>query len=383
MGSFERRGRRVGLVLAAALVVACGGNGGHGTSGTGAGGSGAGGAGGSVANGCGPSNVDACEYPSAGLSFDVREGIDVTDPVTGRVLPLLVRVPKGPGPFPAIVWSHGGAFNATGHRLLKTWGETMAAHGYAGIHIAHVPLTAETGAAMCTVGSVPAAECVPPSDEDATGYIALVKSRDVVAVLDALPMLSDASVKAGGPAIDLDRIAVAGWSGGARAPIVTYGAVFYPSPSAPKMSMSHPLPKASVALSPMAPGYAGFFDEGTDDTWQHMRGPVFMGTGDNDLKPAKPDLTGADRRIAFEKQPADGSRWLLYSKLAPGVGAHGTYNLDDVGSNDERLSRLSRALQSGVRAFLDAKLKGDAKAEQWLASTNAAVLAGEAEWVHK
>jgi len=339
---------------------------------------------GSGADACSSSNLDACEYPSRDLAVEEREGFSVTDPVTGRELPLLARVPEGPGPFPVVVYSHGGGFTDTGHRQSDAWGSTIAGHGYAVIHIAHIAPDAESGAALCAIGSVPAAECVlSGDDEDASGMVALVKTRDVIAVLDALPKLSDASVAAGGPSIDLDRVAVAGWSAGSRAPLITHGAVFLPSPSAPPLSMSHPLPKAAVAFSPMGPGYAGFFDTGDANTWQGMRGPVLMVTGDNDTKPSKPDLEGADRRVAFEKQPADGTRWLLYSNLPPGVGAHATYNLEDLGSSDERLSRISRAMRSSVLAFLDAHLNGDAGAAQWLSGGHAGVLAGEAEWVHK
>ena len=332
---------------------------------------------------CSSTNVDACEYPSRGLSFTVRQGLSVTDALTGRELLLLARVPDGPGPFPVVVWSHGGGFNAAGHQNSVEWGEALAHHGYAVIHIAHIPLTAESAQAFCDLGKVPPAECgTSGGDEDATGLVALVKTRDVITVLDALPSLSDASVKAGGPAIDLTRVVVAGWSAGSRAPVVTHGAVFLPSPSAPAMTMTHSLPVAAVALSPMGPGYAGFFDDGTSNTWQNMRGPVLMLTGDNDIKPSKPELTGADRRIAFEKQPADGSRWLLYSHLPPGVGSHPTFNLEDQSSSDERLSRLSRALRSSVYAFLDARVSGDAAAQAWLDGDDAKILAGDADWVH-
>lgn len=225
------------------------------------------------------------------------------------------------------------------------------------------------------------AECVP-GEEDANGLVALVKTLDVTAVLDALPMLSAGSVQMGGPAIDLDRVAVAGWSAGALARPITMGAVFLPSASAPPFSLPHPLPVAALGLSPIGPGYGGFFDDGTDSTWDDVRGPFFVGTGDNDLKTTKPDLTGANRRIAFDKQPADGTRWMLYSHLPGGVGAHGTYNLEMLGDPDERIDRLSRALRSSALAFLDANVKGDAAAQAWLDSDNAKVLAGDAEWVH-
>jgi dienelactone hydrolase len=371
------------LTFAALLLtftVACGG-GGDGGGGGGAGGE-AGGTGGTSA--CGEADLGACEYESQGLSVTVREGFSVTDAITGRELPLLARIPEGSGPFPVVVWSHGGGFNQGGQRFSPEWGDALASHGYVVIHIAHIPVTPESGAAFCELGAIPPGECsAAETEEDTTGLLALVKTRDTIAVLDALPDLSAASVDMGGPAIDLERVAIAGWSAGARAPIVTHGAVFLPSPSAPALSMTHPLPKAAIALSPMGPGYAGFFDEPSSNTWEAMRGPVLVATGNNDIKPDKPDVSGEDRRLAFERQPADGSRWLLFSTLEPQVGGHSTYNLEDLESSDERLARLSLSLRSSALAFLDANLKGDEAAQAWLASQNAQTLAGAAEWAHR
>jgi hypothetical protein len=332
---------------------------------------------------CSANQVEACDYPSRGLAFTVRQGFTVTDPLTGRVLPLLARIPDMAGPVPVVIWSHGGGFNETGHQQAVGWGETLAMHGYAVVHIAHVGLDATALTALCTMASVPSNECAPAADVDATGLVALVKTQDTIAVLDQLATLSDTSVGLGGPAIDLGRVAVAGWSAGSRAPLVTHGAVFYPSPSAAKLSLSHALPKAAIALSPISPGYAGFFEEAGDDTWVHTRGPVLTMTGENDLKQTKPDLTGAGRRRAYELQPADGQRWLLYSTLPQDVGEHGSYNLDDRESADARLRMLSRALQASARAFLDASLLADADAMAWLASGNGATLAGEATWGHR
>lgn len=333
---------------------------------------------------CSETKLEACAYPARKVAVTELVVPPLTDPMTGRVLALLARIPKGEGPMPLVIWSHGGGFNDKGHLLADTWGKALSTHGYAVLHVAHSSLDAETGKKLCEIGGVPANECgAETGEEDTTGVIALVKARDVIAVLDALPALSKASVDAGNRPIDLDRVAVAGWSAGSRAPLITHGAVFYPSPSAKVLSMAHPLPVAAVALSPIGPGYAGFFDEGSSSTWSPTRGPIFIGTGDNDIKADKPDLLGKDRRIAYEKQPADGKRWMLYSKLPVGVGAHGSYDLGDIDSKDERLARLSAALLSSVRAFLDANVLGDPAAKAWLSTANAATLAGEADWEHK
>lgn len=326
-----------------------------------------------------------CEYPSRGLAIVERAGIAITDPDTGRELPLLARIPVTPGPVPLVIWSHGGGLQATGQQLSARWGDTFAAHGYAVIHIGHAPLTVETGLAVCEIAGIAVEDCEPASsDEDANGILALVKGLDVIAVLDALPGLSEASVEQGGPAIDLDRVAVAGWSGGARGPQATMGMRLEPLPGMDPMSLEHPRPAAAIALSPAGVGFGGFFDHGDDDSsWSTMRGPVLVMTGENDVKPEKPELTGANRRQAFDRMPADGQRHLLYSTLPVGVGGHGTFNLEDGDGEDQRVVSLTLALASAARAFLDASLLDDDAAAEWLASGRAQALAGEASWENR
>lgn len=329
----------------------------------------------------------ACEYPSKGLSVSMSPDFMVTDEATGRVLPMRADIPSGAGPFPVVIWSHGGGFSDTGHHQSTQWGATLAAQGYVVLHIAHVPPTAETGANVCAIAGIPVADCAPPANPDDvadSGFIALFKTLDVVAVLDELQAISDLSVSKGMAALDLTKVAVAGWSAGSRAPLVTMGAKFYPVENSPApFSAPHPLPAAIVALSPIGPGYGGFFESATDDSWRGTRGPTLVCTGAMDLKASKPDLTGEDRRRAYEDQPADGTRWLLYSNLQKGQGGHPTFNLEDLDSPDPAVAAFSRSLSSTVRAYLDANLLGDEAATAWMASDNAKTIAGDVDWEHK
>ncbi|MCB9736882.1 MAG: hypothetical protein H6745_30240 [Deltaproteobacteria bacterium] len=335
-----------------------------------------------AAVGCSEGDPDACDYPSRGLTFTVRQGYSVEDPVTGRSLPILARVPEGPGPFPVIVWSHGGGFLAAGQLQGVEWGTLLASHGFVVIHVAHVPPTADTGLAACELAEVPAGECLPSSgDEDANGLIALIKTLDLSAVLAKLPALSAWSVDNGGPAMDLEHVAVAGWSAGSRGPTVLRGAEIFPSPGAPRFTRPIAPIAAVMMLSPTGPGFGGYFDDGAGDTsWDALLAPTLMITGANDVKPTKPGLNGPVRRVGFDAQPADGDRFLLYSDLPVGVGGHPTFNLEDAASSDARLVRLSRAISATALAYFDAELRDDAAARAWLATDNARVLAGDASW---
>jgi dienelactone hydrolase len=331
---------------------------------------------------CTAADLAKCDYAERSLKATEREGINVQEPTTGRVLPILARIPQGAGPFPVVLWSHGGEFNENGHRLSRDWGAAIAAQGYVVLHTGHVPLQADAARAVCTVASIPTSECTPGTAPNGESPLAaMVRALDHIAVLDRLKALSDESVARGGPALDLKRVATAGWSGGSRGQMLLLGAKVRPSATAPPFGRPDARVVAAVTLSPSGPGFGtGFFDDGSATSWTSMRGPVFMGTGQNDVQPDKPEIDGPNRSFAFTAQPGDGSRRFLYSNLPIGVGGHTTYGLGDATSTDARLARFSRALRSAVLAFLDANVRGDAAAKAWLATDNAKVLAGDVDW---
>lgn len=326
----------------------------------------------------------ACAYPSKGLTSQEIDGYSVDEPVTGRSLPLRARVPEGEGPFPVVIWSHGGGLNNSGHTQSGAWGKHVASHGYVVLHLAHTESDPTSRQAACEAAKVPLAECgdADKGDDDDL-LLAVFRALDTVAVLDALPKLSKWSTDKGGPALDLDRIALAGWSGGSRGPAVLMGATTQPSQTGPTFGLDDPRVKAGLQLSPTGPGFGGFYDEGGKTSWDTTRGPVLLMTGENDVKPNKPGLNGPVRRFPFSAMPQDGARWLLYSNLPVGVGEHGTYNLDSANSSDERVLRLTAALRSTALAFLDATLRDDPAAKAWLSSGKAGALAGDADWENR
>lgn len=335
------------------------------------------------ANSCSETNLDACEYPMKRIASTERD-VMITDQSTGRVLPLHVRIPDLPGPLPVYLWSHGGGLFPGGQNQSRDWGETIVQQGYVVIHIGHSALTVETANALCDLASIPSAECVPPSADDEDGFsVALGKALDEKAVLDKLTVLSQGSVASGGPALDLDRVALGGWSGGSRGPQVLMGAKIETTATAPLFSLPDARLRAVVEMSPAGPGFGGFFENATSNSWESMRGPTLIATGTNDQKPNKPELTGAVRRVSYTDQPADGSRHLLFSNLPVGVGGHATFDLEDLDHEDARVARLSRAIRSSVLAFLDANVTDDADAKAWLETQNAKILAGDVDWEHK
>lgn len=340
-------------------------------------------------------SADAGASPDAGyvreqyVDLQRFDGLQLPRASGGRTLPMTVRwAADAPQPLPIVIWEHGGGYNPTGDRLSSDWGFTLARAGYFVIHLAHVPPNAAQLVEMCReVGVTDAGECVDLSldggadeetDANVFSSIAVARPTDVQRLIDGLATLA-ARVQQQGVTLDTTRVAVAGWSGGSQAPMQLAGALRTVSASLQEYATPDARPIAFVALSPQGPGYSGFFDT----SWDTVRGPLLVATGEHDEKPAN-TLTGAIRRLAYDHLPAGGDKHLWYSRLDdPGI-AHGSFNLGDLGSSDPELAALSTGLEAVVVGFCDAYVKGRPDAKAWLSGTGPTATApGLIDWEHK
>lgn len=328
---------------------------------------------------------ELCRYQTNSYSVKVMDGVSVTSTVTGRQVPLLIRYPTdAPGKRGVVLVSHGGGYNESGHKTSAEWGNTLAAHGFVAIHMAHVDLKGGgEGKILCMLGSVPESECLP-SDRDTEERpfldTAVARPYDAKAVLDDLPRLA-ARLEDEGVQLDASRVAAAGWSAGSQIGLVLAGAARQLTPSVPDFTITDDRIKASIALSPQGPDHSGY----TQTSFAAITGPVLVMTGTNDQKDGVPDLTGAVRRQAYDLlSGGTGAHYMLYSTLPVGTGAHGSYNLGDVSSSDPRLVQLSEALSMTALAFLDAYLLDREEARAWLRTDAPRQLTGDnSEWLQK
>lgn len=328
---------------------------------------------------------------------DVREvdGLSLPDAIGSRTLPLLVRfAADARQPLPVVIWEHAGGYNPTGHRLGAEWSRTLARAGYLVVHIGHVAPSAQQLVELCrAAGLTLRSECVDLSlqpggtldeelDLNIFSSVAVARPADVRQALDALPQLAQRLAALEGITLDARRVAVAGWSGGSQAPTQLAGALRHVSASLPAYRDVDPRPVAFVALSPQGPGYSGYFaPDGGPSSWDAVRGPMLVVTGDSDEKPAN-TLTGPVRRLAYEHMPA-GDKHLWYSHLADPLIAHGSFNLGALGESDPELLALTDGLAAVVVGFLDAKVKGLPEAQAWLSSdAPAATAPGLIDWLH-
>jgi hypothetical protein len=208
----------------------------------------------------------------------------------------------------------------------------------------------------------------------------VVRPADAGRVLDTLGEIAT-RLAAMGVTVDTSRVGVTGWSGGSQDPIVLAGAVRNLGALAP-YAAPDTRPRAFFGLSPQGPGRAGFVASDTASSWDLVRGPVLIATGDGDEKPDNPE-TGPHRREAWEHMPA-GDKWLFYSTIDdPGI-SHDDFALSGIMSGDPDREALAAGLQSVAIAFLDAYVRDDAAARRWLDSDDARVIVnGRADWLKK
>lgn len=325
-----------------------------------------------------------CLYPANTFTVNVVDGLTITSKDTGRVLPITVRYPMDAvGKRPVVIWSHGGSYNNNGHKHSEDWGNLMSSHGFVVIHLAHVEPTADVFTTLCKLANVEKSECI--EGDIMTGERPFVDSAvarpyDIIAVLDALPKMAT-KLQKDDVEMDMEQVAVTGWSAGSQAGLMLLGATREITPTITSYAVTDSRVKITMGMSPQGPGDVGY----TETSFDTIERPVLIMTGNNDEKPGKPELPGTLRRRTFELiKGGMNHHYLLYNHLPVGTGGHNTFNLADVGSEDVDLAHFSEAMTSTALAYLDAYLSGQVRAKKWLDSTAPKQLAdNKADWIQK
>src|SRR6478609_999036 len=166
-----------------------------------------------VTAGCGGSSHDTAEQ-STPFAYDASASLDYADhgvvnhgyPIvvhdvsftsSGKRIDAMLVVPPGKGPFPGVVYLHGTGGDRTELLVPATW---MAARGVVALTITMPELTTATGTASQKLVA-----------QRKAAVAAVVAARRAVDLLQSLPQVDD------------DRIALVGWSSGARVGAIVAG----------------------------------------------------------------------------------------------------------------------------------------------------------------
>ena len=273
-------------------------------------------------------------------------------PTVGRRVPIKVHLPKGGGPYPVVVVSHGAGGDWDTHFAQA---QDLATHGYAVLCVEHVGSNGERmKQGLRPMKNIEA--MIHDADE------VLARPKDVSFAIDQAGRWNATDEKLRGK-LDLDRVGVMGHSFGAFTTMVTCGmrpALDWLVPTvAPGKGLGPDLRddrvKCGIALSPQGVGEPFFIAE----SFAGLRAPLLGISGTKDDEQG--GLPATNRRDAFARWPAGPHLfiWLANAKHLDFTDSTGTSRRALPSATRDDVQGVTRA---ATRAFLDLHLKSDAAA---------------------
>ena len=271
-------------------------------------------------------------------AIDSADQVTLTDPEREQNITFRVLWPDGAGPFPIVVFSHGGFCASQQYaRLTHHW----VSHGYVVIAPDHV--------------DSPNRATRPTPEQMQT--IIQTRVRDVSFAIDALESIRRTGGLSAG--LKADKLAVAGHSFGSGVAMMKAGLLLREQDRGPWGPAYDPRLSAAIFLSP-----PGMNDELVPDAFDGLRMPFLATGGTNDLSRIDfSPLSPADwRRQAFTMAPP-GDKYSL-------IIADADHYLGGLICNPERGGDPDPGAVDIVRtvtlAFLDAYLNDSAAAREYL-----------------
>lgn len=309
-----------------------------------------------------PAPATASELAESGLAVVEEADLVLRDTTRGKDLRVHVSYPKGSGPVPVIVFSHGaGGSGKTYFPIARFW----ATHGYAVLLPTHGDSLALRGAEP-TLAAL--RETLSGVATDAKAWENRV--RDVVLVLDSRDLIGERVVALQGR-LDFSRLGVGGHSYGAFTAQLLAGATI-DVPKGPRAkSFADARPKAFLLLSAQGKGPQGF----TEKSWQALDRPLMAMTGSRDL-----GLGGQSPRwrldpYRYAPSPdkfsvfiQGASHMSFTGRLAePGAAPLSVSGSGRLAHPDDEVA-IFKQVKIASLAFWDAYLKADAPAKLFLQS---------------
>jgi dienelactone hydrolase len=299
--------------------------------------------------------------------------VEWKDAARERVLPLKLRAPEGAEKVPLVIFSHGLGGSRDGG---KAWGEHWSQNGYFVIHVQH------PGSDKSLVKN--SGDVIEQLKRGATADQLLGRVDDVRFVIDEI-----ARRQSGGDAmlarIDLNRIAMTGHSFGA----VTTMALADTQHPGPIKSLADDRFKAFIALSPQVQGPARTWP----DRYGKMNKPFLSITGTIDGDMIGNGANPKKRAALFDAQPAGDKYRAVFENGDHSIFSGSTIRESETFSqliddrkkrtDPETAKRIQEKTKTLTLKYLDAYLKNDASAKQWLVNEAAKVLGDAGVWAVK
>lgn len=265
--------------------------------------------------------------------------LELPDPVRRKVLPVKVYVPRGDGPFPVILYSHGAGESAeSAPNMARHW----CSHGYISLHPGHVQKQRE--ARRFGLGRLINEFSRIKNLGDATAFGQRVD--DLVLILDHLDDL-EAQAPALRGKLDRDRIGVAGHSLGAVTAVLIGGAQVFEPGRDVVWQFRDPRVDAIISISGAGLDPAVGL---TERSWTPIDIPMLVISGSRD-----PGRGGRHWRTDPYRYAREGDKYLVYIEGAHHasyirLGTADTYTKEEVGS-PESLPSHRRFLRKNLPEF--------------------------------
>ena len=267
------------------------------------------------------------------------------DAARNRRVPVRIYFPDdATAPLPVVLFSHGLANSRTGYEYL---GRHWATHGYVVVHAEHV------GAA----GDLARRSFLERYRAGKKKRLRRLYADDLHFVLDhlaALPAADPLRMRC-----DLTRVAVAGHSFGAYAALAEAGLLVGLSQRDREHSFRDPRVTAAISMS--------MSERLPPAAYRNVAIPILHMTGTRDYELLY-GLFPRHRRIPFDSI-THGDEYLVTIRGA----THSTFS----DAESESTHRAHDLIRAATTAFLDAYLRHDAAAQQWLRDGGFATFAGD------
>jgi len=284
------------------------------------------------------------------------------DSARNRDIPVQIYYPtSGERPLPIVIFSHGLGGTREGYEYL---GRYWAGCRYISVHVQHLGSDDSVwkGKPFAEVRASMEAAVAKPDN-------ALNRPRDVSFAIEQLLQLNSQTGNPLSGRLDSKRIAVAGHSFGAWTTLAIAGEGVGPT----HISLADPRVKAAIVMSPpVAKG-----QRHDTSAFSTIGIPVLYLTGTQDDSPIG-DTRAADRRIPFDHTSGAAAFFVNF------VGAdHMTFARHVRPSESPNDDRFHGLITKTTTAYLDAYVRDDASARQWLIGHEINAALGPAASVEK
>ena len=305
--------------------------------------------------------VSSFAYDPAGRLFELEEShaIHIESSNEGRVIPILISLPKKKGLLPVILFSHGLGGSRNSYQYVRKY---WTARGYATIFLQH------PGSDESLLQGVSPSQALRQLRGAATRANMNLRVDDVTDVLDAMSVSSSDKESPFYGRMDTNNVGMAGHSMGAVTSQLMIGQQRWLRSTKKEKRI-----QAAVLMSPSSPSL-----QSAGSAFSAVTTPCLLLTGTRDSVPMLSNQTVESRRAVFEALPSGNAYELVFDKAR-----HSAFSDRPRQNEPPHNPKHHTAIQLITTAFWDAYLQNNKQAKKWLKEDTTKILEPNDVWQTK